>query len=48
MTQGDILPSEKYIESHKNVTILFADICGFTPLTEKFSAKIVDGKEVIL
>ena len=41
--------SEKYIESHKNVTILFADICGFTPLTEKFTTKtIVDGKEVIV
>ena len=41
--------SEKYIESHKNVTILFADICGFTPLTEKFTTRtIVDGKEVIV
>ena len=41
--------SEKYIESHKDVTILFADICGFTPLTEKFTTKtIVDGKEVVV
>ena len=42
--------SEKYIESHKDVTILFADICGFTPLTEKFTTRTIgpDGKEVIV
>ena len=38
--------SETFIETHKNVSILYADICGFTPLTEKFTKKIVNGKEV--
>ena len=28
------------------MSILYADICGFTPLTEKFTKKIVNGKEV--
>ena len=28
--------SETFIEAHKNVSILYADICGFTPLTTKF------------
>ena len=38
--------SETFIETHKNVSILYADICGFTPLTEKFTKKIINGKEV--
>ena len=39
--------SETFIETHKNVSILFADICNFTPLTEKFTTKrTVNGKEV--
>ena len=41
-----MLFSETFIETHKNVSILYADICGFTPLTEKFTKKIVNGKEV--
>ena len=42
-----IFSSETFIETHKNVSILFADICNFTPLTEKFTTKtIIDGKEV--
>ena len=40
------ISSETFIETHKNVSILYADICGFTPLTEKFTKKIVNGKEV--
>lgn len=38
--------SETFIETHKNVSILYADICGFTPLTEKFTKKIINGREV--
>ena len=38
--------SETFIETHKNVSILYADICGFTPLTEKFTKKVINGKEV--
>ena len=39
--------SETFIETHKNVSILYADICNFTPLTEKFTTKkFINGKEV--
>ena len=39
--------SETFIETHKNVSILYADICNFTPLTEKFTTtKIINGKEI--
>ena len=39
--------SETFLETHKNVSILYADICNFTPLTEKFtSKKFVNGREV--
>ena len=39
--------SETFIETHKNVSILYADICNFTPLTEKFTTKkMINGKEV--
>ena len=35
--------SELFIEKHENVTILFADICNFTPLTTTLSVdKLVE------
>ena len=42
--------SETFIETHKNVSILYADICNFTPLTEKFTGKRIgkDGKEIVV
>ena len=42
--------SETFIETHRNVSILYADICNFTPLTEKFTSRRVgaDGKEVVV
>ena len=31
------------------MSILYADICGFTPLTEKFTKKtVINGKEVAI
>ena len=39
--------SETFIERHDNVSILYADICNFTPLTEKFTVKqIINGREI--
>jgi len=31
--------SELFVEKHENVSILFADICNFTPLTTKLSVE---------
>ena len=39
--------SETFIERHDNVSILYADICNFTPLTEKFTVRqIINGREI--